>query len=306
MKDFWFKFFAKDYLLDLDVQSLPLPAQAILVRIWCVCCIHGSVPAALDKMAAGILLTESEVAPYYQAVVAFFQRKGDRLISVRMEQERRARLKTSEGASKAARTRWRAAESHPPSSGDDLEATSNVRAVAYANAHASSDALADAEEVAAGDAVQSTEYKFKNSDSKGQQPEEGTPADPSTGLDASIFKYLPCKGRGNEPAWWPVRHSDIQEWQDAYPKVNVPGQILSLGAWLEEHGDRRPAISSMGRWVLSCLAKARTEDPSPSSRAAGTPIVQAERSRVDTEHVAQIEEYARRQEARAASLTKQE
>jgi hypothetical protein len=40
----WFKFYASDFLLDSKVDSLPLEAQAILVRMWSVIWIDGKIP----------------------------------------------------------------------------------------------------------------------------------------------------------------------------------------------------------------------------------------------------------------------
>jgi len=33
----WFKFYAADFLMDEKVHKLPPEAQALLVRMWCIC-----------------------------------------------------------------------------------------------------------------------------------------------------------------------------------------------------------------------------------------------------------------------------
>lgn len=102
-KDFYFKFFAREYLTSGDVRELPLEAQGILPRLWCVCCLDGSIPLDLEDLsiASGVKLTH--LRTHMRTLLPFFYEGEDgRLYSRRMEKERATRIKVSAAASKAA------------------------------------------------------------------------------------------------------------------------------------------------------------------------------------------------------------
>lgn len=127
-KEFYFKMFAREYLTSGEVRGLHLEAQGILPRLWCVCCLEGSIPADLEELsiAAGVRL--SALQSHMPALMQFFHANADagddanadanasenasethmrgRLYSRRMERERANRQKVSDGASKAAKAKW--------------------------------------------------------------------------------------------------------------------------------------------------------------------------------------------------------
>jgi uncharacterized protein YdaU (DUF1376 family) len=97
----WFKFYAADYLTDPDVDDLSLEAQAILLRIWCVCNLEGSAPANPKELARKTRLDADTVAKYESELALFFDSRDGRLHSPRMEEEKRK----SEGARKGGAAR---------------------------------------------------------------------------------------------------------------------------------------------------------------------------------------------------------
>ena len=87
-KEPWFKFWAADYLCDTKVQKLPLEAQGLLLRMWCACHIDGSLPADPEELAILIRSKLHSVLLSYPLCNPFFELRGNRLFSPRMEHER--------------------------------------------------------------------------------------------------------------------------------------------------------------------------------------------------------------------------
>jgi uncharacterized protein YdaU (DUF1376 family) len=85
----WFKFFAGDFLLDPDVDSMPREAEALLVRMWCICHLEGSCPADPEELARKTRCTLQYVLHCKPHCDPFFDLKDGRLYSRRMEEERR-------------------------------------------------------------------------------------------------------------------------------------------------------------------------------------------------------------------------
>lgn len=133
-KDFYFKLFAREYLTDGEVRALPLAAQAILVRMWCVCCLDGSLPADAEDLAAACGVKQSDMRTHMRSVVRFFFVGDDgRPFSRRMNKEREARLKTLSGAVKAANTRWGKGKSDPEISEDEKRRDAFASAIEHAS-----------------------------------------------------------------------------------------------------------------------------------------------------------------------------
>ena len=84
----WFKFYAADYLLDARVDSLSLEAQAILLRLWCLCHIEGSCPAESNEIARKSRLTSEQIGRHLSNLLGFFEERDGRLYSHRMEAEK--------------------------------------------------------------------------------------------------------------------------------------------------------------------------------------------------------------------------
>jgi hypothetical protein len=85
----WFKFFAADYLLDPAVDELSLEAQAVLLRMWCICHIEGSCPVDVEQIARKTRLPFEAVARHRERVAPFFEARDGHLFSRRMEEEKR-------------------------------------------------------------------------------------------------------------------------------------------------------------------------------------------------------------------------
>lgn len=125
----WFKFFAADYLTDPKVDELPLDAQAILVRMWAVHWIEGSLPADPTQLARKCRVDFLHMQMHLQTLMQFFmQTDSGLLISERMEKERGKSGITSSARKEAANNRW----------------NKDVNANAYANGHAKASANANA------------------------------------------------------------------------------------------------------------------------------------------------------------------
>lgn len=85
----WWKFFAADYLMDPGVDALPLEAQGILVRMWCVMWIEGEIPDDPAQIARKCRIEHLHVQMHMQKLCKFFTRtEQGMLISVRMEKAR--------------------------------------------------------------------------------------------------------------------------------------------------------------------------------------------------------------------------
>jgi uncharacterized protein YdaU (DUF1376 family) len=85
----WFKFYATDFLLDPDVDSIPLEAQAVLLRMWCLCNIDGFCPAEPEEIARKTRLSFPVVAKHCEQLTPFFELADGRLYSRRMQEEKR-------------------------------------------------------------------------------------------------------------------------------------------------------------------------------------------------------------------------
>lgn len=98
----WFKFFPSDFLLDAKIDSLCLEAQAVLLRMWCICHIEESCPASPEEVARKTRLSEQSVLNYWEQLSGFFTLRDGRLYSYRMEEEKQK----SEAARASANRRW--------------------------------------------------------------------------------------------------------------------------------------------------------------------------------------------------------
>jgi hypothetical protein len=84
----WFKFWARDFLTDPDVDNTPDSAMLLAIKMWCVCCIEGSCPAEPEEISRKTRVPLHRVlncVPYYQP---YFEERDGRLYSRRMEKEK--------------------------------------------------------------------------------------------------------------------------------------------------------------------------------------------------------------------------
>jgi hypothetical protein len=121
----WFKFWASDYMMDRDVDELPLEAQALLVRIWCVIWLEGGIPKQPEEIARKCRVSILHVQMHLQKLMQFlYEDASGLLMSKRMEAERARSSITSKARSESAKSRW----------------NKDVNANAYPNAHANGNA----------------------------------------------------------------------------------------------------------------------------------------------------------------------
>jgi hypothetical protein len=96
----WFKFYAADYLLDPDVDAIPREAEALLVRMWCICHREGSCPVDVETLARKTQCSHQYVAQFKPQCEPFFELRDGKLYSRRMEDEKRRSEQAKENANK--------------------------------------------------------------------------------------------------------------------------------------------------------------------------------------------------------------
>lgn len=96
----WFKFYAADYLLDPEVDAIPREAEALLLRMWCVCHREGSCPADVETLARKTLCSLEYVSRFKPRCEPFFEFRDGKLYSRRMEEEKRRSEQARENANK--------------------------------------------------------------------------------------------------------------------------------------------------------------------------------------------------------------
>ncbi len=87
-KEPWFKLWANDYLTDPDVDELPLEAQGLLLRMWCVCSQRGNIPDDAEEIARLTRCKLQDVSQCYSQCKRFFKLQDGLLRSERMEAEK--------------------------------------------------------------------------------------------------------------------------------------------------------------------------------------------------------------------------
>jgi hypothetical protein len=103
--DFWFKFYAREFLTDRKIDRLSDGAVALLVRVWCVCCTDGDAPRDGEELARRTMRRyDPAFVNNLAEILSFFEVRGDRLVSPRMERERWLSERGRKGA-KAANAR---------------------------------------------------------------------------------------------------------------------------------------------------------------------------------------------------------
>jgi uncharacterized protein YdaU (DUF1376 family) len=84
----WFKFWARDFLTDPDVDNTPDSAMLLVIKMWCVCCIEGSCPADPEEIARKTRVPLHRVSHCYPHCQPYFEERDGRLYSRRMEKEK--------------------------------------------------------------------------------------------------------------------------------------------------------------------------------------------------------------------------
>ena len=96
----WFKLYGSDYLLDPDVDSMPREAEALLIRMWCICHIEGSCPADAEELARKTRCSLQYVLQCKRHCEPLFELQDERFYSHRMEAEKQRSKQASENANK--------------------------------------------------------------------------------------------------------------------------------------------------------------------------------------------------------------
>lgn len=88
-KEPWFKFWAADYIMDSRIDELPLEAQGLLVRMWCVCSQRGNnIPQEPGEIARLTRCKLQDVLKCHLQCKRFFKSRNKLLYSERMELEK--------------------------------------------------------------------------------------------------------------------------------------------------------------------------------------------------------------------------
>ena len=86
----WFRFYPKDYLSDSKVKMLTREQRSILVDLWCYCAEDGGIPNN-NQMVSRLLGESIEfVESVMPCLLPFFHVQGDRLVSLRLQDETQA------------------------------------------------------------------------------------------------------------------------------------------------------------------------------------------------------------------------
>lgn len=96
----WFKLYASDYLVDAGIDSMPREAEALLIRMWCICHIEGSCPNDPGELARKTRCALQYVLQCKQHCDPLFDLRDGRLYSKRMEAEKKRSKQASLNAHK--------------------------------------------------------------------------------------------------------------------------------------------------------------------------------------------------------------
>lgn len=99
----WFKLFSADFLTDPDLDKTPLAAQSVIVRMWCVCNIEGSIPRDPEEIARLTRCKLSDISQCESHFETFFVSHNGSYRSKRMEREK----EKSQKARDSAAIRWK-------------------------------------------------------------------------------------------------------------------------------------------------------------------------------------------------------
>lgn len=107
-QDFFFKLFAREFLTSKEVRELSLQDQAILLRLWCACCLEGSIPSDLEELSMLTGVKQTFLVSFERSLQRPFERFFKQTpeggyYSPRMEKERERNQRVRDSASKAGR-----------------------------------------------------------------------------------------------------------------------------------------------------------------------------------------------------------
>lgn len=94
----------------------------------------------------------------------------------------------------------------------------------------------------------------------------GETAEPSSPPDAAALLTFPCDG---EPASWPLTQSQVAEWSDLYPSLDVLAECRGALAWVLAAPSRRKTAGGMKRFIVGWLGRSQNKGGKPASQGNG-------------------------------------
>lgn len=85
----WFKLYAADTLIDAKLDSIPIEAHGLVLKMWCLCHIEGSCPNNPAELARKLRCNLDYVLLYKSQCEPLFELRDTSLVSTRMESENR-------------------------------------------------------------------------------------------------------------------------------------------------------------------------------------------------------------------------
>jgi uncharacterized protein YdaU (DUF1376 family) len=226
----WFKFYASDFLLDSKVDSLPLEAQAILVRMWAVISIDGKIPDDPKIISRLCRIDQMIYQKHHQNLHQMFYKDDDNFLhSERMERERGSYQRVVDARKFAVECR------------ENKRLTSN-------------------------DASKPSSKQPSNGSSKTDQSESESdirtktlclelPTEPSK----PPVITLPL----NDTTEHPIHQEQVSEWVKLYPAVDVGQALRSMRGWLLNNPTKRKTKKGILRFANSWLSNAQDRYSGP-------------------------------------------
>lgn len=227
---------------------------------------QGSIPAQIDR----IELVSAGVSRCWQTLEPKFPVDGDGLRRNRRMEEHRGKAESlkatrAEKAAKAAKARWSNAPSNAPSNAQALPGGMP--------GHRSTDSLpkppcaASSVSFERGAGPHSPSNASSNAPSISQAMLERCPPSPSPinkkEEESTSLAVFPC-----EKGTWTPTPEMIEEWQSAFPSLNIAEQLRMARLWCVENPTRRKTQRGMRRFVSSWLGNASTRrGPLPAQQA---------------------------------------
>jgi hypothetical protein len=83
------------------------------------------------------------------------------------------------------------------------------------------------------------------------------PSSPELNAGAQLIDTIPCVGKG--PHMWPFYQTQMEEWQEAYPGIDVLAELRKVKIWAISNPKKRKTFTGMPRCVNSWLSRAQNE-----------------------------------------------
>jgi hypothetical protein len=111
------------------------------------------------------------------------------------------------------------------------------------------------------------------------EPEEAPASKPAVEDDSPVVALLPVVGKG--PKEYPVTQAKMDEWQAAYPGVDVQREVRSLVQWARDNPTKRKTFRGAAAFFSRNLA--RKQDSKPTNGRANGRNEELQRARAEAE-----------------------